>query len=129
MTLTTVDGKKKLQFAPVLTAHAGLGALSWPIHQRVYIPFHFIPPGATPSLSPYTVSDGPPTFDFTVERDSEFAQLLLEKAAEPLQNHYLRLCRIGIALHTYADTWAHEGFSGRSCDAENAVEIRRPTPL
>ena len=33
----------------------------------------------------------------------------------------LRLCRIGVALHTYADTWAHQGFSGRK-NHENDVE-------
>jgi len=36
-------------------------------------------------------------------------------------NERFRLCRIGLALHTYADTWAHSNFSGRQHN-ENDVE-------
>ena len=34
----------------------------------------------------------------------------------------LRLYRIGVALHTYADTWSHQRFSGRKHN-ENNVEV------
>lgn len=76
----------------------------------MYIPFHFIPPDQIrfPKDSFVTVSNSP------------FAIRILKAAYdEPLE--LPRLCRIGVALHTFADTWAHQGFSGR-LHAENDVE-------
>ncbi|MEA3340124.1 MAG: DUF6765 family protein, partial [Chloroflexota bacterium] len=55
--------------------------------------------------------------------EKSFAELLLEEAAgESQRNRWRRLCRIGVALHTYADTWAHQRFSGRHNRGENDVE-------
>ena len=106
-----------LKFDPVRTAYAGLEAihsLSWSAQKRVWIPFHFIPP------KPFKQTE---TFPFVTESDSEFGRLLLKQAAnEPLKNHRRRLCRIGVTLHTYADSWSHQGFSGRQSRAENDVE-------
>ena len=48
--------------------------------------------------------------------------LLAEAAKEPLENYRRRLCRIGVALHTYADCWSHQDFSGRESREENDVE-------
>lgn len=44
---------------------------------------------------------------------------MLEEACQ--DNSDLRLYRIGIALHTFADTWAHREFSGRF-NEENDIE-------
>jgi len=111
-----------LRFDPVRTAYSGLemaGALTWSAQKRVYIPFHFIPP--LPFAPRYSKS-----FSFVTQPAAEqgsFAAWLLQEAqSEPLENHRRRLCRIGIALHTFADTWAHQRFSGRHNRDENDVE-------
>ncbi len=107
----------RLGFDPVRTAYRGLGTLSagtWSAQKRVWVPFHFLPP------QPFQ-SDLDSGFDFVVRPDEAFVRKLLERAAgEPDPKR--RLCRIGIALHTYADTWAHQDFSGRECTEENDVE-------
>ena len=97
-------------FDPVRTAHIGLKAYEWSVQKRVYIPFHFIP------AKPIRFADD----SYVTEPDSDFAQLILEEACKEKPGLF-RLCRIGVALHTYADTWAHQGFSGRE-HRENDVE-------
>ena len=102
-----------LLFEPVRTAHTGLRAYSWSVQKKVYIPYHFLPPEPIRT---------PPT-RFKTEKavpDDAFATELLQAALdEPDAN--LRPYRIGVALHTFADTWAHQGFSGRNHE-ENDVE-------
>jgi hypothetical protein len=106
-------------FDPVRTSYFGLESLhslTWDAQKRVWIPFHFLPP------APFD-PEGGDWFSFVTAPDSGFAQLLLAEAtAEPLAHHERRLCRIGIALHTYADTWSHQNFSGRESREENDVE-------
>jgi len=102
---------------PVRTSYSLLESIasrSWSAQKRVWIPFHFIPPKPFKRNEP---------FSFVTESNSEFAQLLLDQAAkEPLKNYEQRLCRIGVALHTYADSWSHQGFSGRHNRTENDVK-------
>jgi hypothetical protein len=112
-------GEDGLKFDPVRTSYSGLESLhsvTWSAEKRVWIPFHFIPP------RPFR-PDQAASFSFITRPDSPFARLLLaEAAAEPLEEHRRRLCRIGIALHTYADTWSHQDFSGRLNRDENNAE-------
>ena len=113
------EGDIKFTIEPVRTAYEllkpdqGMRSLSWSAQKRVWIPFHFIPP------RPFDPRQ--PTFSYITEPGSPFAELLLEEAARE-GNYLRRLCRIGVALHTYADTWAHKGFSGRKNTDENEVE-------
>jgi hypothetical protein len=108
-----------LKFDPVRTSYAGLEtihSLTWSAQKRVWIPFHFLPP------RPFDPDDSQ-SFSFLTEPNSPFGQLLLAQAAkEPLENHNRRLCRIGVALHTFADSWSHQDFSGRESRGENDVE-------
>ena len=108
-----------LAFDPVRSAYdllkprQGLESLEWSSQKKVWIPFHFIPP------HPFDFEN--PRFDFVTRPGSAFAELVLSDAAN--EPHYLRrLIRIGVAMHTYADTWAHHGFSGRRSEEENEVE-------
>jgi len=96
-------------FDTVRTAHMGLRAYDWNIQKKVYLPFHFIPP------EPFTGKK----FSYVTEPDSKFVNMLIKDVLDSLDE--LRLFRLGVALHTYADTWAHEHFSGRN-DDENDVE-------
>ena len=106
-------------FDPVRTSYFGLEtvhSLTWDAQKRVWIPFHFLP------LSPFDPDYGE-GFTFVTGSDSDFSRLLLAEAAtEPLEHRERRLCRIGVALHTYADTWSHQDFSGWECREENNVE-------
>jgi hypothetical protein len=89
-------------FDPVRTAHFGLKSFLWDVQKTVYIPFHFLPPEAP-------VGTGN---SFITKADSVFAHSVYERACkEP--DERTRLIAMGIALHTLADTFSHEGFSGR----------------
>ena len=104
----------ELIFEPVRTAHIGLEAFQWSVQKRIFIPFHFIPP----------VPLRKPGDTFITAPDSKFARDILTNALNEA-NPSFRLCRIGIALHTYADTWAHQKFSGRENDENDVEMIRR----
>ncbi len=75
------------------------------IQRDIYLPFHFIPgePGRT-GLDRAVAQD-----EAVVTPDSPGARTLLIAALRSND-----LFRIGIALHAYADTWAHQNFSGIS---------------
>jgi hypothetical protein len=106
-------------FDPVRSSYFGLEtvhSLTWDAQKRVWIPFHFLP------QSPFDPEDGD-GFTFVTGANSSFARLVLEEAVtEPLERRKRRLCRIGVALHTYADSWSHQDFSGRESAEENNVE-------
>jgi hypothetical protein len=102
----------ELMFDPVRTAHMGLKAFDWGVQKRVYIPFHFIPPEVMTSSAQ--------TYDFVTKPSSRFAMMIFKEACRE-RTRLDRLCRIGVALHTLADTWSHQGFSGRQ-HGENDVE-------
>ncbi len=99
-------------FEPVRTAHDGLRVYNWAIQKRVYIPFHFLPARMFDPAEP-------PDPHFETKPDSPFANAVLDDAlTEP--DGLFRSCRIGVALHAYADTWAHNRFSGKK-DVLNAL--------
>jgi hypothetical protein len=85
----------------------------------VWIPFHFLPPHPINPADPasYTFVTRPAT-------QSTFASLLLRQVRRrSVGNYKTYLCALGIALHTYADTWAHQGFSGRREKANDVEAI------
>lgn len=118
ITFTDLQGETILKTDAVRTAYFGLKANGWSIHKQVYIPFHFIPPEPFDYIHPRSYLDH---YDFVTRSSSPFATILLRKAAQD-ENPKRCLCRIGIALHTYADTWSHQGFSGRESEKENSIE-------
>jgi hypothetical protein len=98
-----------LLFDPVRTAYMGIRSVNWSIQKRVFIPFHFLP--EKPLRDPEDT--------FVVRPNSPFARVLLAQAAAERKRRF-RIIRLGIAIHTFADTWAHQGFSGRHSH-ENCV--------
>ncbi len=101
-------------FDTVRTAHMGLRAKRWSVNKKVHIPFHFIPPRPV---------DGLETFTYITQPDSLFARMLFDDASKEKSD--LFLYRLGIAIHTLSDTWAHQNFSGRKHRENNLVKIRR----
>jgi hypothetical protein len=74
----------------------------------VYLPFHFFPGD---SASPSSVRKDGKTNIFNTTPDSGRVKKLLVDAFRT-RNLY----RVGIAIHTYSDTWAHQNFSGKDED-------------
>ncbi len=86
--------------------------------RRVYIPFHFVP-GETDYPGAARI-DGRTNRLNTTPNSPAAKQILI--AALKSRDLY----RIGIALHTFADTWAHQNFSGireswNSCDESSII--------
>lgn len=106
----TINGQP---FDLVLTAHMGLASTAESTFRDVYVPFHFFPAHPRPAVPA----------GLLVQPDSPLARELVDMAlaqGEPLE----RLVSLGVALHTYADTWAHQGFCGWNCDLNRVREIR-----
>ncbi len=108
-------------FNPVCTAHRGLQFLKGfkqDVQNKIYIPFHFLPDlDSLDSSSP----------SFLVHPNGNLAKRLVfialtELAKSTGEQRIMNLVRLGIALHTYADTWAHQDFSGRHNHAENDID-------
>jgi hypothetical protein len=74
------------------------------VKRDIYLPFHFIPGDAKAASE--ARRDGR-TNPYAVTPNSEAAKELLVSALKD-KNPYL----IGVALHTFADTWAHQNFCG-----------------
>ncbi len=89
------------------------------VWHKVYIPFHFLPPDPAQG----------PAGDFLTQPRGRLVEGLLADVArdQPLGQPHDRLyglCRLGVALHTVADTWSHQGFSGRWHDENDVREVR-----
>lgn len=111
---------KVVSFEPVRTAHDLqrfshlYHSVQWSEQKRVYLPFHFLPAEAFDAAR----CD---KFSFLTRKDSPLARALVTEAfgeTDPRR----RLCALGIALHTYADSWSHAQFSGKTAKDENDVE-------
>jgi hypothetical protein len=103
------------QFDTVRTAHYLLEAFDWDVQKKIYMPFHFLPA--------HIRWKSPKDFSYVTQAaigdDSELATMLVKEALGE-QDAAFRLIRLGIALHTVADTFSHFGFSGRN-HKENSV--------
>jgi len=102
-------------FMPVLTAHEQIhiNVFEERTQHMIYVPFHFIP-GA----------DGDSLHDLTrCRKNSEKARKIV-KEAKCLRGKPYQLHRLGIALHSYADTWSHDGFSGLRSDLNDIRDLK-----
>jgi hypothetical protein len=104
-------------FDPVCTAHRGLQLIKSfkdDVQKKIFIPFHFLP--GTENAE-----------NLIVKKDSVFARKLVGRALTELakasgEMRILNLIRLGITLHTYADTWTHQDFSGIHSSKDNDVK-------
>lgn len=93
---------------------------------KIYLPFHFLPPFFAERYSrgsyPYCVQADSPLAN-------EWLDTLIAANKSPYDAATQQLARIalGLALHTFADGWAHEGFSGRRNSFENNLKYYRIT--
>lgn len=121
-------------FDPICTAHS---AKSWnkklrkwarfylkpTVQRQILMVFHFIPPKSI------DVQDHENGFNFVSQKNSRLANELLDNALVTLANatqnnneYEFALVKTGLALHTFSDTWAHSGFSGRHSSLENDIK-------
>lgn len=107
-------------FDPICSAHKGLqflGDFKKSVQMKIYFSFHFLPPEIYTNQKMYS---------YITEPNSNFGKALMNKAIENFNSkensRTYKLIALGIAIHTYADTWAHQGFSGRKSSTENNVE-------
>jgi hypothetical protein len=74
------------------------------VRRDIYLPFHFLPGGQSDgTVAPASGRNNP----YTVRPNGDIAKGLLIQAFKE-KDPYL----MGIALHSFADTWAHQNFSG-----------------
>ncbi len=109
-------------FEPVCTAHKGIQFLSGlreAVQRKVYVPFHFIPGSPKEPLMP---------FDYRAVPGGQIVSQLLDHWLGQLGDEQqfggsvAVLVGIGVALHSYADTWSHQCFSGRHNPEWNDIE-------
>lgn len=107
-------------FDPVCTAHKGIQFLQdfkRDTQMQIYMCFHFLPA---------ELYYGQKDFSYITRPNSNFSQVLIDNAAKNFINNpdkrLYNLIALGVALHTYADSWAHQGFSGRHNHKDNNIE-------
>src|SRR5579863_4127257 len=76
----------------------------------VWVPFHFLPGGEGDTFEEKSIC----------RPDSKIARSMVQKAIESRKSDNA-LHRLGVTLHVYVDTWAHQGFSG-TMSRQNNVE-------
>jgi len=108
-------------FDPVCTSHVGVDyilGLDSGVQRKVYVSFHFLPGKKH--------FDGQ-EFSYLTIPNGGIASSLLDAIVDAYRTddhnqkklRSVALCALGIALHSYADTWAHQSFSGRRSSADN----------
>jgi hypothetical protein len=92
-------------------------------NQLVWLPFHFLPGncGMAPGQSP----NGDFIRKIVCTSNSLIVKEMLSAAIADNEKPY-KLHRLGITMHVYADTWAHQGFAG-VIDEINRVDKARET--
>ncbi len=116
--------KKRIKgeyFDPICTAHRGIqyiSGLNKDVQRKVYIPFHFLPPVRHEKNGCYNYRCAP---------NGDLNRVLIKQAMDEInttQNgqRTMALIKLGIALHTYADSWSHQCFSGRRSSKDNDIE-------
>ncbi|WP_322054459.1 DUF6765 family protein [Paraburkholderia bannensis] len=81
-------------------------------NRLTWVPFHFLPAGIGDSLEERAIC----------RPNSGVAKTVVRRAIEH-RNADNALHRLGITLHTYVDTWAHQGFSGIKSDFNSVSHL------
>jgi hypothetical protein len=114
----SIDGSKSFfpekipsdggHYYPIMTQSLSPKSLNPYVQKYVYVPFHFLPGDNT------VIIDGKKN-TLNTTPNSYNAKIIVKQALDS-DNPY----QIGIALHTYADTWSHQNFTGMQ-EGWNAV--------
>lgn len=90
-------------------------------NHQVWIPYHFLPGngGKPAGENP----DGTFIRKLVCYPDSHVARDMLRACAKDIGKPYA-LHRLGISMHVYADTWAHQGFAGVNNGINEVKELK-----
>lgn len=91
----------------------------------VWLPFHFLP--GNMGLAAGTEPGGKFINKLICRPNSPVAQDMVKACFESRSKPY-GLHRLGITLHVYADTWAHQGFAGVNHVVNDAEALRSNNP-
>lgn len=106
--------KERSMFDPICTAHKSIeltAGIFRCVQEKVYVPFHFIPEtdlngvGFKKKKNYITKENGQLSNELMANAVNE-----LKKSSD--ENRISKLIKFGITIHSYADTWSHQGFSG-----------------
>ncbi len=92
--------------------------------KKLYVPFHFLPGRAPADFA------GGEKYHFCTSPGGPLPRRMLQTIIDAPTNwvepppfaRKLHLIALGVAIHSYADTWAHAGFSGRWNRHENDID-------
>jgi hypothetical protein len=87
------------------------------LNRTVWVPFHFLPAGEGPTLETRALC----------APNSAIAQDMV-RAALAQRNRPNGLHRLGVTLHVYVDTWAHQRFSGITSAFNRVTELESLDP-
>jgi hypothetical protein len=93
-------------------------------NHRVWIPFHFLPGNG--GLPQGQVPSGPLADRVICHPNSYVAQDMVQDCLADRDEPY-GLHRLGITMHVYADTWAHQGFAGINDRINEAKDLTDAT--
>lgn len=90
-------------------------------NKLVWSPFHFLPAGIGDTLEQRAIC----------KPNSEISQDMMKRALQHcVDKHDNALHRLGVSLHVYVDTWAHQNFCGIKSDYNRVHDIHiEETPL
>ena len=95
-------------FKRTLTAHKALDTRNLDLSDNldIWLPFHFLPGNVKDTVQNQSFIQR-----LVAKPDSPVARSMTDESIRQADKPY-GLHRFGIALHVYADTWAHQGFAG-----------------
>ena len=115
-------------FDPICTSHKDIQnvkGLNPIVQKKVYISFHFIPKEKFEGAKTADIGDDL-NYDYKTAPNNSFSREILGLALNELRgnknNRQQKLIKLGIALHSFADTWSHQGFSGKKSRKDNDIE-------
>jgi len=90
-------------------------------NHQVWVPFHFLPGngGKPAGKNP----DGTFIHKLVCKPNSHVTKDMLRACATDISKPYA-LHRLGITMHVYADTWAHQGFAGVNHDINEVRHLK-----
>jgi hypothetical protein len=112
-------------FARISSAHRMLDYRNFEAlaDHLVWLPFHFLPGNG--GLPAGEEPDGPFIRKLVCVPNSPVAQDMLKSVIRDRDRPYA-LHRLGISMHVYADTWAHQGFAGFPHEVNHATDVTGP---
>lgn len=91
-------------------------------NHRVWIPFHFLPGNGGMKAGKNPVGKG---IKKMVCRPNSYVARDMVKACIRDKEKLYGLHLLGVTMHAYADTWAHQGFAGVNHEINDASEIKK----